>query len=587
MTRPARSIRIVRLVLASPIAAALVLPAWAGNERTGAGDDTRGVHIIAAPTPAPAAAPTPPPVVEQPSPAAISPGGPPAPPPAASTPSAPALGSLPHAPSTATPAIASPPPGDAAALSPAPSSRRPALTAAELGALSTGAKLANPAEVAVEILPGPNIVLGSKVSFRVTAKKAGYLILIDVDAAGKLSQIYPNPMSLAANADRDGGNLIRPGSPFQLPNPDDRQSRFEFIALPPSGTAMLVALLSDRPVQMIDLPDVPSGLAGSVAAAELLSKAASALRLPDPKGGGASSSRVGRSMRSSMRSSDRERRDVDPHLASRSRRPGDPPGGSAVGRASGRPRRAGDRKRRLRPRNALTNPPNDASDVAESLKRLGFSVTRVVDGKYDDLRRAIRAFNVQVQGADIGLIYFAGHGMELAGENWLIPVDADLKTDLDVPNEAISLKTLMQSVSRAGGLGLVILDACRDNPFAVKMARSKLARSVARGFASVMPTSNVLVAYAAKDGTTAKDGDRRNSPYTAALLRNLEIPGLEISRLFRNVRDEVVTSTHRVQQPYVYGSLSSKAIYLRPAASPPAPSPDRRPQPRRRTTPSG
>jgi hypothetical protein len=94
-------------------------------------------------------------------------------------------------------------------------------------------------------------------------------------------------MSLTASADRDGGNLIRPGSPFQLPNPDDRQSRFEFIALPPSGTAMLVALLSDRPVQMIDLPDVPSGLAGSVAAAELLSKAASALRLPDPKGGGA------------------------------------------------------------------------------------------------------------------------------------------------------------------------------------------------------------------------------------------------------------------------------------------------------------
>ena len=206
-----------------------------------------------------------------------------------------------------------------------------------------------------------------------------------------------------------------------------------------------------------------------------------------------------------------------------------------------------------------------------SLKRLALSVTRVVDGTYDDLRRAIRAFNVQVQGADIGLIYFAGHGMELAGENWLIPVDADLKTDLDVPNEAIGLKTLMQSVSRAGGLGLVILDACRDNPFAVKWPAPSWRGRCARGFASVMPTSNVLVAYAAKDGTTAKDGDRRNSPYTAALLRNLEIPGLEISRLFRNVRDEVVTSTHRAQQPYVYGSLSSKAIYLRPAASPPAP----------------
>src|SRR5262249_29947967 len=100
---------------------------------------------------------------------------------------------------------------------------------------------------------------------------------------------------------------------------------------------------------------------------------------------------------------------------------------------------------------------------------------------------------------------------------------------------------------------------------------SKLTRSVTRGFAKVEPTTNVLVAYAAKDGTTAKDGDRRNSPYTTALLRNLEVPGLEISYMFRNVRDEVMASTHRAQQPFVYGSLSSKAVYLKPAASPPDP----------------
>jgi len=220
--------------------------------------------------------------------------------------------------------------------------------------------------------------------------------------------------------------------------------------------------------------------------------------------------------------------------------------------------------------NALPNPTNDASDVAESLERLGFSVTRVLNGTYDDLRQAIRAFNVRVQGADIGLIYFAGHGMELAGQNWLIPTDATLKTDLDVANEAIGLKTLVQSVSRAGGLGLVILDACRDNPFANKMARSRLTRSVTRGFAKVEPTTNVLVAYAAKDGTTAKDGDRRNSPYTTALLRNLEVPGLEISYMFRNIRDEVMANTHRAQQPFVYGSLSSKATYLK---APPLPAP--------------
>jgi uncharacterized protein len=222
---------------------------------------------------------------------------------------------------------------------------------------------------------------------------------------------------------------------------------------------------------------------------------------------------------------------------------------------------------------SLPNPTNDASDVADSLKRLGFSVTRLLNGTYNDLRQAIRSFNIQIQGAEIGLIYYAGHGMELGGENWLIPVDADLKTDLDLANEAVNLKTLMQSVSRASGLGLIILDACRDNPFAPKMARSKLTRSVERGFARVEPTTNVLVAYAAKDGTTAKDGKRRNSPYTTALLNNLESTGLEISYMFRNIRDEVMANTNREQQPFVYGSLSSKAIYLREKAPPSTPLP--------------
>lgn len=221
---------------------------------------------------------------------------------------------------------------------------------------------------------------------------------------------------------------------------------------------------------------------------------------------------------------------------------------------------------------SLPNPGNDATDVSDSLKRLGFSVTTVLDGTYNDIRQAVRSFNIQVQGAEIGLIYYAGHGMELGGENWLIPVDADLKSDVDVANSAISLKTIMQSVSRATGLGLVILDACRDNTFAAKIAPSKLTRSVERGFARVEPTTNVLVAYAAKDGTTAKDGEGRNSPYTAALLRNLERPGLEVGQMFRRVRDEVVASSNRQQQPFVYGSLSSRPFYLNQTATLPAPS---------------
>jgi len=258
MTRHARSIRLDRLVLALPIAAALVVPA--GAEDNLSDDNTRGVRIIAEPTPAPA-------------------------PPATSTPIAPAP--PPAAPNTARPSVQAPPSADVAALSPPPSSRRNRLTAAELDALSKSVKLTNPADLAVEISPGPDIALGARVSFRITTKKAGYLILIDVDPNGKLTQIYPNPMSPTAKADRASANLIRPGAPFQLPNLKDGQSQFEFIASPPFGTALVVALLSDRPVQMIDLPDVPAGLLASAAGAEFLATAANELRIADPRNGSA------------------------------------------------------------------------------------------------------------------------------------------------------------------------------------------------------------------------------------------------------------------------------------------------------------
>ncbi len=225
---------------------------------------------------------------------------------------------------------------------------------------------------------------------------------------------------------------------------------------------------------------------------------------------------------------------------------------------------------------SLATPANDATDMADLLDRLGFSVIKVLNANYSEFRKAIRSFNAQVQDADIGLVYYAGHGMELGGENWLIPVDADLKTDLDLASEALGLKTVMQSVSRVRELGLVILDSCRDNPFAAKMLRSKLTRSVDRGLVRVEPGTNVLVAYAAKDGTTAADGQGRNSPYTAALLKELATPGLEISFVFRKVRDDVMAATAKRQQPFVYGSLSSKAIYFSPASPasrPPAPQP--------------
>jgi hypothetical protein len=218
---------------------------------------------------------------------------------------------------------------------------------------------------------------------------------------------------------------------------------------------------------------------------------------------------------------------------------------------------------------ALPNPSNDAGDVTAALKRLGFVVTLITNASFDEMRRGLIAFGRDAADADMATVYFAGHGMEINGENWLIPVDAELKRDTDAANEAISLQSVMMQVSSTTSLGLVILDACRNNPFAIKMNRSLAVRAaVSGGLGRIEPVGNVLVAYAARDGTTALDGGGRNSPFTAALLRNIETPGVEVTFVFRNVRDDVMEATRNEQQPFVYGSLSRKAIYLAGLPSP-------------------
>ena len=223
----------------------------------------------------------------------------------------------------------------------------------------------------------------------------------------------------------------------------------------------------------------------------------------------------------------------------------------------------------------LPNPAHDAADIANSLERLGFSVRRLSDAGYDEMRRALLEFSHTATDAEMAVVFFAGHGMEVGGENWLVPVDAELKIDLNAEQEAIALRSVILAVSSSAKLGLVMLDACRNNPFLSKMNRTVLTRSVDRGLGRIEPASNVLVAYAAKDGTVAEDGRGRNSPFTAALLEHMETPGLEINFLFRNVRDEVVAATRGAQQPFVYGSLSKEAIYLKPpTAISVLPSPD-------------
>jgi hypothetical protein len=216
---------------------------------------------------------------------------------------------------------------------------------------------------------------------------------------------------------------------------------------------------------------------------------------------------------------------------------------------------------------ALKDVHGDAIAVADAFSRLGFNVATVEDATFEDFRRALLQFGRAARGADIAVIYYAGHGMVASGENWLLPTDVELKNEVDVDNEAIDVQAVMRSVSTAKSLGLIILDACRQNPFLAGMQRATRTRGIDRGLARVEPNDNILVAYAARDGTTVVDVAGPHSPFTTALLKNIETPGLEIAFLLRNVHDDVLEITHDEQEPAVYGSLSKNEIFLGPASN--------------------
>ena len=215
---------------------------------------------------------------------------------------------------------------------------------------------------------------------------------------------------------------------------------------------------------------------------------------------------------------------------------------------------------------SLANPVNDGSVIARTLKEAGFDV---VDSRHDlsaqDTRRVLRDFADATRDADIAVVYYAGHGIEVEGSNYLIPVDAKLERDTDVYDEALSLDRVLVAVEPAKQLRLVILDACRDNPFGKRMKRTIASRGFGRGLAQVEPTSpNTLIAYSAKAGFTAQDGDSVNSPFTVALSKHLTTPGLDVRRAFGFVRDEVLRSTGNKQEPFVYGSLGGEDMPLVP-----------------------
>src|SRR5215831_3968692 len=207
----------------------------------------------------------------------------------------------------------------------------------------------------------------------------------------------------------------------------------------------------------------------------------------------------------------------------------------------------------------LPNPKRDAEAVTAALRNVGFqSVTMIADAGREELVQVLSAFAREADSADWALVYFAGHGIEVGGTNYVIPVDARLVSDRDVSVEAISLDQIMTYVEGAKRLRMVVLDACRENPFLAKMLRKDPSRSIGRGLARYEPVPGSIVVFAAKEGQIALDGDSANSPFATAFLKNLKVPDLDVRRLFDLVRDDVMETTGRRQQPFAYSSVSGR-----------------------------
>lgn len=227
---------------------------------------------------------------------------------------------------------------------------------------------------------------------------------------------------------------------------------------------------------------------------------------------------------------------------------------------------------------ALANPQRDAEAVTQALRNIGFdSVTLASDATREKLAEALRTFADEAEKADWAMVYYAGHGIEVGGVNYLLPVEAKIAADRDVQFEAVPLDQVLAAVEQAKKLKLIVLDACRDNPFVPQMRRTAApeavarastaggvvaTRSVGRGLGEAKITGATLVVYAAKHGQIALDGEGGNSPFVTAFVQRIATPGVEINKFFRLVRDDVMELTAGRQEPHTYGSLPGREDFF-------------------------
>jgi uncharacterized caspase-like protein len=217
----------------------------------------------------------------------------------------------------------------------------------------------------------------------------------------------------------------------------------------------------------------------------------------------------------------------------------------------------------------LPNPPIDAKAMAATLRNVGFDVVEGINLNHEEMTAKLLEFGNKAAGADIAVFYYAGHGIAVNGANYLLPVDADLKSEMDVKlGSAINVDTTLDQTMGDAKVKLVFLDACRDNPFANKIRSAAKTRSltVSSGLAEMKSSEGTLIAFATGPGQTALDGQTgTNSPFTRALLANITQPGVEIQQAMTRVRAQVNDETHKGQLPWGHTNLIGD-VFLNPAA---------------------
>ncbi|MBF0529180.1 MAG: caspase family protein [Deltaproteobacteria bacterium] len=211
--------------------------------------------------------------------------------------------------------------------------------------------------------------------------------------------------------------------------------------------------------------------------------------------------------------------------------------------------------------NALSNPPNDATDIAAKLKKLGFRVDTLIEANQQQMEEAVVRFSRTLRHGDAGLFYYAGHGIQVGSVNYMIPIGAEIRTESEVKYKAVNVNWVLEQINEAkNGLNIVILDACRDNPLGRGLKRSSASGGLAP--ITIDPTGNgTFIAFATAPGQTAEDGNGRNGTYTKHLLANLDVKGKTLEQVFKLTRAGVKQETNGRQVPWDASSVVGEFFF--------------------------